>query len=109
MTSAKAIAANRRNARRSTGPRTAAGKRKVASNALRHGLGVSVRNPAVPDAGARIRGGLAGENAPPQRLALVYPIAEAEVEVLCLRSARVNLIKQKTASMDRVADRELAA
>lgn len=109
MTSAKAIAANRRNARRSTGPRTAAGKRKVASNALRHGLGVSVPDPAVTDAVARMTAALAGANASPQRVALVYPIAEAEVEVLRLRGARVNLIKLETASMDRGADRELAA
>jgi hypothetical protein len=32
------ITANRRNARRSTGPRTAAGKRFVGRNALKHGL-----------------------------------------------------------------------
>src|ERR1700738_4004383 len=35
-------AANRRNARSSTGPRTAAGKARVAQNALRHGLNVAV-------------------------------------------------------------------
>ncbi len=32
------IAANQRNARKSTGPRTANGKRRVARNALKHGL-----------------------------------------------------------------------
>src|SRR6202011_2459882 len=35
-------AANRRNARSSTGPRTAAGKARVTQNALRHGLNVAV-------------------------------------------------------------------
>ena len=38
MTSARQVKSNRRNARRSTGPRTAAGKQVVASNARRHGL-----------------------------------------------------------------------
>jgi len=38
-------AANRANARHSTGPRTAAGKAKVARNALRHGLS----RPVTPD------------------------------------------------------------
>ena len=38
MSSQKRIAANRSNARRSRGPRSAAGKSKVARNALRHGL-----------------------------------------------------------------------
>ena len=37
-TSEKRLAANRANARRSTGPRTAAGKSKSARNAIVHGL-----------------------------------------------------------------------
>jgi hypothetical protein len=36
--SARTIAANRRNAQKSTGPRTAEGKRQVAKNALKHGF-----------------------------------------------------------------------
>jgi hypothetical protein len=38
MATAKQIAANRRNAQRSTGPRTAAGKKIASRDALRHGL-----------------------------------------------------------------------
>jgi hypothetical protein len=38
MPSAKQIAANQRNAQKSTGPKTAAGKQAVRLNALRHGL-----------------------------------------------------------------------
>lgn len=38
MASENQISANRRNAEKSTGPRTEAGKAKVARNALRHGL-----------------------------------------------------------------------
>ena len=38
MATEKQIAANRRNAARSTGPRTPLGKKRSSMNALRHGL-----------------------------------------------------------------------
>jgi len=38
MASAKQIAANHENAKKSTGPKTAAGKQKIKMNALKHGL-----------------------------------------------------------------------
>lgn len=40
MASEKQIAANRRNAKRSTGPRTAAGKLRTSQNAYLHGLSI---------------------------------------------------------------------
>ena len=42
MTSAAKIAANRRNARFSTGPRSLAGKMRSRRNAFRHGLAMAV-------------------------------------------------------------------
>ncbi|MCJ9706005.1 hypothetical protein [Bradyrhizobium sp. SHOUNA76] len=47
MTSVRQIEANRRNATRSTGPKTAGGKTRSSRNALRHGLARSaVSDPA---------------------------------------------------------------
>jgi hypothetical protein len=40
MTSEAKAAANRRNAKRSTGPRTAAGKARASRNAFRHGMSI---------------------------------------------------------------------
>src|SRR5262249_1268405 len=110
MTSAKAIAANRRNARRSTGPRTAAGKRQAAANSLRYGVTASLQ--ADPTMGAvvrRIVSVLAGPGASPARLALVRPIAEAEVELLRIRNARVALINLAAANLPDHVDRETEA
>jgi len=100
MTSAKAIAANRRNAQRSTGPRTAEGKRKVAANnALRHGLAISVPDAAMSATVARIAEVLAGPGAAPGKLALVMPIAEAQAEVLRARNMRVAPLNLAAASL----------
>jgi hypothetical protein len=43
MASERQIAANRRNARKSTGPRSGAGKKRASRNAYRHGLTLSIR------------------------------------------------------------------
>ncbi len=47
MATEKQIAANRTNAKRSTGPKTAAGRAKSSRNAYRHGLsrGLPVKDP----------------------------------------------------------------
>jgi len=93
MTSAKAIAANRRNARRCTGPRTAGGKRNAARNSLRHGVIASMHSDlGLSAAVARIAAALAGPGASADLLALINPIAEAEVDMLRARNARVALI-----------------
>ena len=50
MATAKQVAANRRNAQRSTGPRTAAGKSASSRNALRHGLSLPQEMNAATEA-----------------------------------------------------------
>ncbi|MBV8753765.1 MAG: hypothetical protein JO328_12975 [Hyphomicrobiales bacterium] len=93
MTSPDRIAANRGNAARSTGPRTAAGKRKVATNALRHGLRASIdADPETSGVVARIAAVLAGPDASPHLRALIRPIAEAQADMLRIRSTRTKLI-----------------
>jgi hypothetical protein len=110
MTSAKAIAANRRNARRCTGPRTAAGKRKAAGNALQHGVLASLDgDPTMSIAAARIAAALAGPHASPRLRALVVPIAEAQADLLRIRSARARMIDLAEASLTAGVERESAA
>ena len=50
MTSARKVAANRRNSCKSCGPRTAAGKAIASRNALSHGLSAIVNRQATPSA-----------------------------------------------------------
>jgi hypothetical protein len=99
MTSAERIAANRRNARASTGPRTAAGKRNSAANALRHGLAASVQDSAMTAMAARIAAALTGPESSPGRRALIAPIAEAQAEIWRARNARAALINLAAASI----------
>jgi hypothetical protein len=110
MTSAKAIAANRRNAGRSTGPRTAAGKRKAAANSLVHGVRVSLHaDPATGAVARRIASFLGGSEASSAKLANVTPIAEAQAELLRIRNARAALINLAAADLPDHADRETEA
>jgi hypothetical protein len=91
----KQIAANRANARLSTGPKTLAGKLKSSGNAFRHGLSGPVRldplSSAKIDAVARV---LAGEQTTDDRLASAADFAQAQLELLRIRSIRAELLEK---------------
>jgi hypothetical protein len=68
VTSPRKRRANRRNARASTGPRTAAGKARAAQNARKHGLRVpALRDPAMAKNIGELARKLAGPAADAQR------------------------------------------
>ena len=80
MATEKQIAANRANARRSTGPKTAAGKLKSSGNAYRHGLSGPV--PSAPETLTMfhsIARELTGEQATQGRLKLAADFALAHL------------------------------
>jgi hypothetical protein len=92
MASEKQIAANRRNAKNSTGPRSASGRKRASGNAYRHGLSTRMVGAeftrAVEDLACR----LVGDGADAATLELAREAAEGMLELARVRRAKVALI-----------------
>ena len=110
MTSPAKIAANRRNARRSTGPRSAAGKARARRNAFRHGLAT----PASLDHVAMDRindlvFALTRDFPSKLELELATLAAEAQSEIERVRQAKVSMVKRAYAHLRDEGGRLLSA
>jgi hypothetical protein len=93
MTSPEKLRANRENARTSTGPTSAAGKRRACQNARRHGLSVPIHlQPNLSEQAENLAHKIAGEAASSEILELANQVAEAQVDVLRVRQARLDLL-----------------
>jgi hypothetical protein len=95
MISAAKLAANRANAMKSTGPRTAAGKARAAQNARRHGLRAAVLadggfTQEVKDLALLI----AGKGANAEIFEAACRIAEAQMDHVLARTAWISVWKQ---------------
>jgi hypothetical protein len=91
MASEKQIAANRANAKRSTGPRTAKGKKASSRNAYRHGLCRPL--PFVPDLKVEaIAQAVLGEQPGEERLLFAAEFAQAHLELLRIRATRADML-----------------
>jgi hypothetical protein len=85
----KQVAANRANAQRSSGPKTAGGKARCSGNAFRHGLSLTAA--ADSETKRKIESfafAVAGENANEKQLAAATALAEAQVELQRIRKVR---------------------
>lgn len=93
MATERQIAANRANARRSTGPKTAAGKLRSSRNAFRHGLSgvlpLDLDTSTKVDAITRV---LAGEEAGVTQATPAAEFAKAQVELLRIRTLRAAML-----------------
>ena len=100
MASEKQIAANRINARKSCGPRTAAGKARVSRNALRHGLAaLTHRGPRIFQQTERMAKALCGADNDPFLFEHALIIAENEVLLRSIRMERIAAIERLRDSM----------
>jgi hypothetical protein len=93
MASEKQKAANRRNACKSTGPRSQAGKRRASRNAYRHGLSSStMSNTAFPKQREKFARRIAGDTANELILERARDVARAELDLARVRRAKIALI-----------------
>ena len=94
MTSLRKMEANRRNAARSTGPRSVLGKARTRFNALKHGLAVgTLHHAATSPEIERLAAAIAGEAASPVQLQNAHNAAAAQLELNRIQQLRASIIK----------------
>jgi hypothetical protein len=98
MPSARKTTANRANAQRSTGPRSAAGKAKAARNAERHGLTLPIdRDPSLQTEVLSLAQRIVASYGGAATLELALSVAEAQIALDRIRHVRHRLIAQALA------------
>ena len=95
MASERQIAANRRNARKSTGPRSGGGKNRSRRNAYRHGLTVSITSSEeFAKQLDKLARQIAGDTEDPILLERARAIAQSELDLARVRRAKLALIER---------------
>jgi hypothetical protein len=98
VASERQAAANQRNARRSTGPRSNAGKTRASRNAYRHGLSYSISSSAAfAKELEQLARKIAGDTENAIILERARAVAQAELELGRVRQAKVALITRAMA------------
>jgi hypothetical protein len=94
MTSDRKIAANRNNAKKSTGPRSNAGREASRRNALRHGLAIAIgSDPALHDDIEKLAKLLTSSRGIQKVNEFARAAAEAEYDLLRIRKIRASLFE----------------
>jgi hypothetical protein len=95
MASERQRAANRRNSRSSSGPRTAAGKAQTSRNALRHGLAALTHRQAFPaDEVQRLAKVISGDDNDPSLMAQATIIVQNELVLRAVYEQKLALIER---------------
>jgi hypothetical protein len=91
MATKRQIAANRRNAKKSTGPKSASGKKQSSQNALRHGLSLSR---AFEKQASALAAQIARNTDGSSNLALARRAAEADLQLQQARQLKRTMIER---------------
>ena len=98
MASERQIAANRRNARKSIGPRSGAGRKRASRNSYRHGLTLNIASTAAYAKQLdKLARKIAGDTKDAITLERAREIAQAELDLARVRRAKVALIERARA------------
>lgn len=101
MTNERRLRANRANARRSTGPTSAAGKARAAQNARRHGLSLDVlADPALGQDVEALAQRIAHEASRPDLIDLARRVAKAQIDVQRVRQFRHERMQEAVVGLD---------
>lgn len=114
MTSERKIAANRKNAQKSTGPRSERGRRHSRGNALRHGLAIAIGSDPSFSKDIEVLAAALERNGGQAVGEFAVQAAEAELDLLRIRKLRASkftdVYGQPSATLGQFAqlDKELA-
>jgi hypothetical protein len=94
MTSERKAASNRKNAQKSTGPRSGRGRRHSRRNALRHGLAIAIgSDPSFGEDINVLAKALMGASGEQNLGDFVLQVAEAEIDLLRIRKLKASRFK----------------
>jgi hypothetical protein len=94
MASARQIAANRKNARKSTGPRTRAGKQRASRNAYRHGLSIQTDDGESCDAVESLVQRIAPGSTDQDLVQWAAVAARADLELARIRQVKRDIVNR---------------
>src|SRR5215469_11503529 len=95
MSSERRTTVNRNNARRSSGPRTKAGKVRASRNALQHGLAAIMHDQSIPSGEvACFAKAICGDDSDPALLAQAQVIAQNEMVLRAIREQQIAVVER---------------
>lgn len=102
--------ASRENGRKGRGPKTQSGKARSSVNARRHGLSVALsQSSSAIQAIEELASLLAGDDRSPVRLSLCRDLAECQLDLLRIRRARTEILRDESRRRVRRTKKDFAA